>query len=68
MSSSLIATDATQIDAEIAIFWRMTTGTITMTSIPNESVMIPLSVGTKSSANAATMARSLFHCHLRYSS
>ena len=65
-SESTIA--ATQIDAEIAIRCRITTGISTITNMPSASVMIPDSVGSNSSANAATMACTLLQLWRRYSS
>ncbi len=47
-------------DAVMASFCSMTTGTSKITSTPKASVVIPDSIGTNSSANAATMARRLF--------
>ena len=43
-------------DATIASFRSITIGTSMMTSTPKASVRMPENVGTKSSANAATMA------------
>ena len=67
-SNSLIATEATHTEAEMAIRCRITTGTTTIASIPSASVTIPLMVGTNSSAKAATIAFSLSQFHLWYSS
>jgi hypothetical protein len=46
-------------DAVMASFCSMITGTSRMTSTPKASVLMPESMGTKSSANEATMARRL---------
>ncbi len=43
-------------EATMASFRSITMGTSMMTSTPNASVMMPENVGTKSSANAPTMA------------
>ncbi len=67
-TSSETTIAATQIDAEIAIRCRITTGISTITSMPSASVMMPESVGSNSSANAATIACVLFQLWRWYSS
>lgn len=67
-TNSEITIAATQIDAEMAIRWRITTGIKTIASMPSASVTIPDSVGSKSSANADTIAWVLFQLWRWYSS